>query len=437
MAYDRVRFLATRDFLKFKKAFRWQEQSPTDLKNEQDQRFYFNLLQGMIRHQRLLEAEIKKRISQPFHRLEQAVIGILSLGIYQLLFMNKVPVRASIYESVELAIPFRIARKKALINAVLRSLQRDLDNQYTVEHFPLPIQTSHQDWMVAQWEQTYSPKEVHDICQANNVFTGVTIRPVQPWTREELAEALGKEAISIEFHPSAQHGLIVDQAAPLFKTTLFQQGAFFVQDASSQIFLDLAQKYWSGTVLDLCAAPGGKSIQIAQSPNLQNLVANDISNKRLGLFCQNIKRLQLKMPHLVVSDGRTLPFSNKFDTVVLDAPCSSSGTIQKNPHLKWIASRAELLSKTHLQSNLLKKSAFYVRPNGVLIYATCSLEVEENELQIHAFLEEHPHFKLIPFQCLQGMPENYNNYITSHGFYKSMPSAHMMGFFAAVLLHSS
>ncbi len=433
MVYDRVRFLVVRDFLKFPHSSHWQDQLPEQLKTRKDRRFYFHLLQGMIRHRRLLHAEIQNRVDKPFHKLQKSVVGILVLGIYQLLFMDRIPIRASIYESVALAHPFRIIAQKALINAVLRNFARDMEKNYSYHRQPLAIRTSHQDWMVARWQKFYTPAQVESICTANNTFEGVTVRSMPPWKRENLLECLEKEGLSVRLHPIAAQALVVENAADLFHTTAFQQGACYAQDSSSQIFLDCTAPLWKGKILDVCAAPGGKSIGILQAPHPQRLFFNDNSPKRMRKLRQNMQRLRLPTSGLLVSDGLKLPFKEPFDVILLDVPCSATGTIRKNPDIKWIASKEALLSKTHIQQQLLDQASYLLKAEGMLVYATCSLELEENELQIEQFLINHPDYAILPFRqflshCKPGMP-----FLTEEGYYKTLPSPDLMGLFAAVL----
>ncbi|MBF0277582.1 MAG: 16S rRNA (cytosine(967)-C(5))-methyltransferase RsmB [SAR324 cluster bacterium] len=435
MAYDPVRFLVVRDFLNFKKTNQWAEQAPEQLTKNIDRRFYFHLLQGMIRHQRLLEEEIRSRIKKPFHKLQDSVVGILSLGIFQLYFMDKVPARAGIFETVELAVPFRIFQQKGLINAVLRNLQRDPDKKSRLLNYPLPVRTSHQDWMVARWQNSYSKSEVQSICEANNVFEGITIRTKKPWNRAQLQKKLRAEGVESRLHPIADQALIVENASECFRTNAFHEGAFYVQDSSSQVFLELTESLWKGDVLDACAAPGGKSLQILESSQLRHLVINDISRNRLLKISQNIARLNLNSQMLTISDSRRLPYLKPFDVILLDVPCSATGTIRKNPDLKWTAQPATLLKQEDLQRRLLEHSVLHLKPGGTLVYSTCSLETEENDLQIKQFLENHPEFELLPFFQLPNVPQNYSPYLTKEGYFRSLPSPEMMGFFAAVLLH--
>ena len=433
MNYDPIRFLVVRDFLKFPHTSHWQDQLPEQLKTVKDRRFYSHLLQGMIRHRRLLQTEIKNRVDKPFHKLQKSVVGILTLGIYQLLFMDRIPTRASIYESVALAHPFRIIAQKSLINAVLRNFARDLEKNYSYHHFPLPIRTSHQDWMVARWQKIYTSAQVKSICTSNNIFEGVTIRTMPPWNQKSLLKSLINEGLSARLHPIATQALVVENAADLFHTTAFQQGACYVQDCSSQFFLDCTAPLWKGNILDVCAAPGGKSIGILQAPLQKRLFLNDSSQKRMRLLRQNLQRLQLTTSGLLISDGLKLPFKAPFDVILLDVSCSATGTIRKNPDIKWIDCEKTLLSKIHLQQHLLEQSAHLLKVAGKLVYATCSLEMEENELQIEQFLRKHSDYAILPIQQFLTHSTPWMSFLTQEGYFKTLPSSDSMGLFAAVL----
>ncbi len=437
MKYDKVRFLVVQDFLKYKKKGIWKEQPPSSLTAIKDRRFYLNLLRGMIRHQRLLDVEIYQRAKRP-QKLQQVVQGILSLGVYQFFFMDKVPRHASIYETVALAVPFGVREKKGLINAVLRNLQRDLEASldYLQKH-PLFVRSSHQDWMARRWSRHYSEQAIYALCEANNLFEGSTIRPITPWTTSALQEGLLQEGIKIQPHPIVSSAFLVNNTYELLQSAVFQQGGCYVQDASSQVFLELAQKLWNGEVLDMCAAPGGKSLYILGSSKLQTLVCNDISIERLQLLRNNFQRLRQVSPKLTVSDGVQLPFGRVFDTILLDAPCSATGTIRKNPDVKWVASEQELLSKVPLQKKLLDQASRHIKPGGFLVYATCSIEPEENEQQIEGFLTRHPEFRLCSFSQISEIPSSYLSYVTQQGYYQVVTNSLMMGFFAAVLQHQN
>ena len=147
----------------------------------------------------------------------------------------------------------------------------------------------------------------------------------------------------------------------------------------------------------------------------------------------NMKCLRLPTRGLLVSDGLQLPFKSPFDVILLDVPCSSTGTIRKNPDIKWIASKEILLNKIHLQQHLLNKAAHLLKAEGLLVYVTCSLEMEENELQIEHLLRNHPDYAILPFQQFLTHSTPWLPFLTGEGFFKTLPSSHWMGLFAAVL----
>jgi len=268
----------------------------------------------------------------------------------------------------------------------------------------------------------------------NNIYEGLTVCSNPSWSLGQLQEALKQEEIKFEVSEGSET-LFIENASNLLSAKVFKEGHCYVQDGSSRVFLEFTRSLWKGAVLDVCGAPGGKAIYIANIPDVKKLIVNDSSWKRMKLIRQNFDRLKLPLPPLVVSDGGQLPFSSKFDTILLDVPCSSTGTIRKNPHLKWIDSEKKLLEKVDLQQELLDQTSKYLKLGGIIVYATCSLEIEENEHQIKIFLEKHPDFKMVPFQKFVESSEQVDKLLTSEGYYKCLPNSKMMGFFSAVLLH--
>lgn len=432
MRYDRIRFLVIKNFLEFQRSLQWSA-SPPDFNDDQDRRFYYNLFQGLTRHYLLIEAEIHKRLKIPFQKLQKSAKGILALGVYELLFMDKIPARATLSQSLELTAPFKIPQRKPLINAILRNLQRDLEQGYNFEkHHSLAIRTSHQDWMVKRWEKNYGELLVKNICEESNRFEGITICPGPEYNYDQLKKLLREQEITYRTHPAALNALIVENSSTLFQSKLFKEGACFIQDASSQIFMELTSSLWTGDVMDICASPGGKSIHISQCTNVKNFITNDVSPQRMGTLTENFRRLKCVTPHFIAADGCCLPFKDyKFDAILLDAPCSSTGTIRKNPDIKWYTPE-HLLRQVPLQSQLLHSAAQLVKPGGYLIYATCSLEVEENDKQVELFLENHPEFQLCLWKETVSIPEAYFRFIHDENIYRVLPSDSMMGFFGVI-----
>ncbi|MGK5093108.1 transcription antitermination factor NusB [Deltaproteobacteria bacterium TL4] len=435
MRYDKVRFLVVREWIYYLENKSWHPLPESQLSQEQDRRFFLQLRQGLSRHYRLLEAELQKRLTVPYHKLQKTVKGILFLGVYELLFMDKIPHRASVYEAVQLAYPFKVSTKKSLINAVLRNLQADLEKGYDYKTaHPLAIRTSHPDWMVERWQRHLDPDQVSSICHTNNEFDGITLRPIHPLAREGLQAQLAQEKISAVIHPTALNALVLEQSLALFQTSIFQQGQCYIQDASSQIFMEIVSPICRGDILELCAAPGGKTLSLLENSTLQSLVVNDISWQRLQSIRENIKRLRLSEPQFLVSDGSKMPFAEEqFDLILADVPCSSTGTIKKNPDIQGTPSVEILLRQVSTQARILSEAARCLKVKGVLIYSTCSLEFEENELQIEKFLDTHPDFKILSFHEFPAVADPYKTFFTAQGFYKVLPQTGMMGFFAALL----
>ncbi len=429
-----TRFYVVRAFLEFMKMPGTPPVPPELLSDARDRGLYTHLLKGMIRNERLLNTEIK-RITKPERRLSRVVRTIIKLGLFELMFLDRVPAHATIHQAVSLAGRFRIQTMKSLINAVLRNFQRQLEQGYNYRTvYPLGVRESFPDWMIHRWNKVYGPEITQKLCETSNHFGGLCVRPLPPWDIHQLQNHLQQEHIECVIHPLVEDMLIVDQGAGLLDTPAFRQGKCYLQDASNWIFLKMSRPLFHGAVLDVCAAPGGKALEISRNSRISALIVNDSSGTRLKRLRANYTRSGTEMPGIIQSDGSKLPFNpRQFDTVLLDVPCSSSGTVKKNPDIKWRKSESELLRHLPLQQCLLEESARVLKKTGTLVYATCSLEPEENEEQILLFLNKHPEYQLCSFRVLVTVPESWQAFITPLGWLKILPDDTLTGFFAALL----
>ncbi|MGA1598939.1 MAG: RsmB/NOP family class I SAM-dependent RNA methyltransferase [bacterium] len=398
--------------------------------SELDRRLFTQMLQGLLRHHRLLRHLVQERL-HPGIRLNPIPEAILLLGTLELLWLDRVPDHATLNEAVGLTRRLKHPRAAGMVNGVLRTLQRDRDSgRLQLERFPLALRTSHPDWMVERWEQQWGADLTARLCESNNAFTGITLAPGANWSREHLQSELEKEGVTSEAHPEHLAALKVtgQSGAPVWQTEAWVQGGCWVQDVSSQIFLDAFAPLFQGRGADLCAAPGGKSLGVlCRNPELQDLTLCDVSGERLAPLRQNLQRMGFPGVSVQEVDGTKTPFDDRsFDWVLLDVPCSSTGTIRKNPDIKWSRSAEELLAAVPLQRQLLHEAARLVAPQGRLIYATCSLEPEENADQARWFLEQHPEFDLLPVH--QFAPESL--WQTPAGALEMMTDSERMGFYA-------
>ncbi|MBF0352312.1 MAG: methyltransferase domain-containing protein [SAR324 cluster bacterium] len=432
MSVNPARFWCVKNLLNLQKQGWLPEELPPSIPKSEDRRLYSALFQGILRNSILLDTEITARLSQPLHKLPDVVRIILQLGTFELLFMEKIPERATLFEAVELAGVFKVPHKKNLVNAVLRNLQRDLAaGKIALETHPLEVRTSHPAWMVERWRQFYGPELAESMCVANNQYEGMTFFSKNSLENKNNSDVFPDDSMP---HPLVPEGRILTQGSSLLQGEAFQHGPWFVQDVSSWLFMRLIHSVVSGKILDMCAAPGGKTFHLLENPAAVQVVSVDSAHARMRLLAENLTRLSFKMPLLLTADGHNLPFTDQtFDLVLVDAPCSSTGTIRKNPDIKRVAKLQDLLRQVSVQRKLLESGAAVTKINGFLVYSTCSLEPEENQRQISRFLQQHPAFQVVPPGKLLEDQTPYQAWLTEEGFFQTLPEAGIMGFFGALL----
>ena len=343
-------------------------------------------LQGRIDH--LLGALVRGGVDA----LDPDVRDVLRLGAYQLLEMGSVPPYAAISQSVELARWAGSGRAAGLVNGVLHSLQRGRDELAFPDpaHDPaafLSTWGSHPRWLVERWLARWGPEATRALVEANNDRPELFLRVVAR-TAEEAAAELARAGIESEPVPFSPRSLRV--IAPATAHAALAATGAVVQDPGAALVVEHAAVPAGARVLDLCAAPGGKSVALAA--DAAYVAAADLSVGRLRRLRENVERVGAgARVGVVVADGRVPPF-RPADLVILDAPCTGTGTLRRHPDGRWRVTMDDLAALAALQRDLLDAAAPLVRPGGLLVYSTCSLEREENEGQVEAFLARHPDF---------------------------------------------
>lgn len=317
--------------------------------------------------------------------LEPVVHDVLRLGAYQLLEMGSVPPYAAVSQSVELVRMAGVPRAAGLVNGILQNMQRRPQFSFPdFGHDPvghLEAWGSHPRWLVQRWIARWGRDEARRLVEADNLRPELYIRPLGVALDEARARLQAAEiaAEPVNFAP--------DSLRILFPATAAQALAAVpgvVQDPAAALVVRYADLPELSTVIDLCAAPGGKALALAE--DAERVVAADLSMRRMGRVVQNAARVGWESRiAAVVGDGRTPPF-RPVDAVLLDAPCTGTGTFRRHPDGRWRITEVDLAPLARLQDELLAAAAELVRPGGLLVYSTCSLEREENELRIETFL---------------------------------------------------
>jgi 16S rRNA (cytosine967-C5)-methyltransferase len=346
-----------------------------------------------------------------------------------------VPAHAAVNEAVAEA--HRLAHRGAagFVNAVLRRIARNPNlEDWPVEerepHRRLAIEYSHPDFLVRRWIERWGTERTVRLLIANN-----RPKPLQLLAfrhrggRELLAEKLIDSDLAVEPSSLSPLGLTVRHGNPL-KTDAFREGEFYIQDEISQAAALLRRPEAGERILDAAAAPGGKGFALyACEPEIR-LVMADVSPSRLDTLRANLRRLRLEVS-TVVADAGAPPFAPVFDRVVLDLPCTGTGTFRKHPELKWRLSPDEVGRLAELGGRLLTAGASRVVPGGIVMAITCSLEAEENEAVVHSFLEENREFE--PVLLEEWVPKPLERFIEAPGRWRAFPEHDHDGFTVHIL----
>lgn len=354
------------------------------------------LAMGVLRWRGLLDFLLERQMKKPVVRLDLAVALALRMGLYQLRFLERIPARAAVHESVELVKHARKASATSLVNAVLRRLAEEASapaTQFLPPDLPsgerLSILHSHPQWMVERWLERLGEARTVALLEANNRTPRLTCAVHDPAHREEILAELKQAGLKVDHGRLLRDAFAVSGGSPS-RTAAFREGRISIQDEASQAVALLLDVHQGDRVLDLCAAPGGKTMHLARAAGAEGLVvAADLHAHRLRAMQAQLKRIGLRQIHLANLDARkNLPFGIAFDRILVDAPCSGTGTLARHPEIRWRL-RPEQLPEFHqLQLAILSKAMGSLASGGRLVYSTCSLEPEENEEVVAEALSE-------------------------------------------------
>jgi len=368
-----------------------------------DRALAHELVLGVLRRARSLDAVIEAFSSRPPARIDADVRLVLLIGLYQILFLDRIPVHAAVHESVRMTRSLAGASRGAdgFVNAVLRGVLRERDRatsaaQGGAQRDPiasLAVATSHPPWLVERYAARFGLPEARALLEAQNSHPPVSARVIGgPGEVERALAALAAESIGATASPVLDDFIRVEGAPQ--RSTLFRSGGLYIQDEASGLVARLAAVRPGDRVLDACAAPGGKSLAMASCAGANGwVVAADRHPARVGLVAANAARLGVEVSLLAADLSAGDPFTEgtRFDVVVVDAPCSGTGVIRRSPELRDRVSDSSLDRLARLQDTLLASAAALVRPGGALVYSVCSLEPEEGDERLLAFLERHPY----------------------------------------------
>jgi 16S rRNA (cytosine967-C5)-methyltransferase len=404
--------------------------------DQRDRALLRELVFGTLRWLRRLDDVIARASDRRIDEIEPALLPVLRVAVYQLLFLSRIPAHAVVNEAVEEARCFTHRGAASFANAVLRRIAKDrnLEDWPVAEDDPvrrLAIEWSHPDLLVARWLEAFGEAATVELMRVNNLPKPMHLLAFRHrGGRELLAEELIDHGIEVDPSPLSPLGLTVRRGNPL-KTPAFRRGLFYIQDEISQAAVLLPPPKAGERILDLAASPGGKSFALfAWEPRVR-LVTAEVSLVRSALLRANLRRLDLPLPLLLGDGGQPPLVPATFDRVIADLPCSGTGTLRKHPELKWRLSEGEIGRLCGDALRILDGAASLVRPGGLLISMTCSLERDENEGLIAQFRDRHPEFR--PEELGEGIPPALKVFIQAPGVWRVPPADDHDGFTVQVL----
>ena len=402
-----------------------------------DRGLFAELVFGVLRRQGTLDHVLTGLVTQPLAKLEPQILVFLRLGMYQLMYLDRIPESAAVNESVNLTKQV-LPRASGLVNAVLRNYLR---HKSTIT-YPDPISApaasiaarhSHPAWLVKLWFSQLGEAETELLAEASSSQPPLTVRANSLLTtRDDLLQLFATNGIAATACSFSPHGIRIEGRHHVPGLPGFREGLFVVQDEASQMAALLLDPQPGERVLDACAAPGGKATHLAQlMDNRGELLALDIAGSKLPMIQDSARRLGISIINTRAADLlRSGHFpAAAFDRILLDAPCSGLGVIRRNPEAKWRLTSADITRLAATQKAMLGTALRMLKPGGLLLYSTCSTSLEENEAVVQEFVSRHPDCVI---ENLNIFFPQFGELFTANGMFRAWPHRHGMdGFFAA------
>ncbi|MDN7244232.1 16S rRNA (cytosine(967)-C(5))-methyltransferase RsmB [Planococcus shenhongbingii] len=354
---------------------------------------------GTLQHQMTLDYYLEPYLKG---KIEPWVKILLRMSLYQIVYLDRIPAHAAVHEAVEIAKRRGHGGVASVVNGVLRSIQRSGVRSFNTISDPyekVAIETSHPVWMIKRWAEQFGLEKTREMALENNKTPSQTVRvnTVQTTPEEviDMLESEGLDAVQSKLVPEC---LIVTNGQPA-KTTTFEKGFITIQDESSMLPAYALQVGPNMEVLDMCAAPGGKTTHIAEKmENKGNLFAMDLHKHKIKLIEENAARLGHTVIETEVGDGKKSVErfgTGKFDRILVDAPCSGLGVIKRKPDIKYTKKEEDFARLQEIQLELLNQAAQLLKPDGIMVYSTCTVDSIENRGTAEQFLKDHPEMEKI------------------------------------------
>lgn len=364
--------------------------------HEKDIALLTEIIYGTIQRRDTLDFYLYPYTKQA-KKLQDWVKILLRMSVYQIVYLNKIPDHAVVHEAVKIGKKRGHRGIAGMVNGILRNLLRHELRSFSEISDPLEqlaVKMSHPLWLVKRWVRQYGMEKAEKMCEQNLKPPHVTVRVNRMKASvEEVRQRLEEEGFSVRDGELSEDGLVIEKGN-VAQSQCFKQGFITIQDESSMLVARALNPACGSIVLDCCAAPGGKTTHLAERMgNEGKVIACDLHEHKIKLINENKQRLGLSIIETKVLDARKareiFP-ENHFDYILVDAPCSGLGVIRRKPDLKWAKTEQDIAAIVKIQQEILASVAPLLKPNGMLVYSTCTIDRTENEEIIGQFLQNHP-----------------------------------------------
>ena len=367
--------------------------------DDRDTGFISEIVYGVTSWKLTIDEIIKKYSKLKLKKISPWILNILRMGIYQIIFLDKVPKSAAVNESVNLAKRYGHKGSSNFVNAILRKVEKkDYEAFFEIEN---PIErisktTSMPIWIIEELLKDNDINKVEEICKASNIKPKVTIRiNCLKTNKQELENLLTERNIHCQ-EGKLEDFLILEKAKNIEELDLFKQGYFTVQDEGAGLIAKIVNPQPNEVILDACSSPGGKTTYMAELMKDQGkIIAWDLHPHRVQLVKENAKRLGIHMIKTECQDAMKYKeeYREKFDKILLDVPCLGIGVLKRKPDIKWKRKAEDIKEITQIQQNILETCSKYLKPKGQMVYSTCSIFQEENDKVVEKFLKNNQNFE--------------------------------------------
>lgn len=380
--------------------------------DEKDIGLISEIVYGVTTWKLTIDEIIKKYSKIKLKKISPWILNILRMGVYQIIFLDKIPKSAAVNESVNLAKRYGHSSSSNFVNAILRKIEKnDYEEFFQISDDIERISktTSMPEWIIKELLKNNNLEIVEQICKNSNIKPKITIRINDLKTnKEEFIKKLEERNINYK-ETTYKDFLILEKIKNIENLDLFKNGFFTIQDISAGLTAKILDPKSEDNVLDACSAPGGKTTYMAELMKNEGIIeAWDIHEHRTRLVEENAKRLGINIIKTKVKDASIYDQSlnEKFDKILLDVPCLGIGVIKRKPDIKWQRKIEDIKEITNIQQNILEKCSKYLKKNGTLVYSTCSILKEENENVIYKFLEKNNNFEIVENSIMNIIPDD-------------------------------